>query len=302
MRRFEEVGGGAEIVECLKELIIKTQLVNAIRNTKKQHTWHHSPLMEPSHLSLPSFHFPALHHMDLCAMSCLVFGFALITLAVSDHEPWLGETFFGFGKTCDWVDRAKRSPEDHLIVVGSQTYAVEVKAACEWRAFAVLMECQPTRPNRDLAAQAWSWWYTWKILKRWGSCWLLWIKSQLVGDRVPHRNEVGWRLGACSKIWVNKKHTHRCRLQYQLDRLRWGWTVTGLRIGQARHQFRIHWCQFRHVVSFLNPALRIRTLVDDALLWNTGQHHGGGHRWGGPAVCFAFLQGTSLLIDGASCK
>src|ERR1700720_1676383 len=45
---------------------------------------------------------------SVCIVLRLVFVLAPITLAVSDHEPWLGATFFGFGKTCGWGDPAKR--------------------------------------------------------------------------------------------------------------------------------------------------------------------------------------------------
>ena len=106
------MGGGADIVEHPKELI-RTDNREAISecDQKDQKAMYLAPLTANGALASIFAFFPLpcpLLYGSVCVVLCLVFALAPITLAISEHEPWLGVTFFSFGKTCGCADPAKR--------------------------------------------------------------------------------------------------------------------------------------------------------------------------------------------------
>ena len=110
--RHCEVGGGADVVEHPKELI-RMDNREAISECHQKHkkTMYLTPLATNRALTSIFAFFPLpcpLLYGSVCVILCLVFALAPITLTVSDHEPWLGVTFFGFSKTCGCADPAKR--------------------------------------------------------------------------------------------------------------------------------------------------------------------------------------------------
>ena len=112
IQRCEEVGGGAEVVLYLKELVRTDngkQLANVIKKTIKM-TYLACLAVNGTLVSVFAFFplpCPPLYG-SVCVVLRLGFSLAHMTLAVSDHEPWFGATFFSFGKTCVGAVPAKR--------------------------------------------------------------------------------------------------------------------------------------------------------------------------------------------------
>ena len=112
MQHCEEVGGGADIVKHPKELIRadnREEISECDQKDKK--AMYLAPLAANRALTSIFAFFPLPCpplYGSVCVVLHLVFALAPLTLTVSDHEPWLGATFFGFGKTCGCMDPAKR--------------------------------------------------------------------------------------------------------------------------------------------------------------------------------------------------
>lgn len=112
IQHCEEVGGGADVVEHPKELI-RADNREAISecNQKDKKATCLAPLASNRALASIFAFFqlpcPPLYG-SMCVVLHLVFTLAPVTLAISDHKPWLGATFFGFSKTCGCMDPAKR--------------------------------------------------------------------------------------------------------------------------------------------------------------------------------------------------